>query len=338
MGKKHHPKKGSLAYSPRKRAKSHIPRFRSWPRYDGEEPKLLGFAGYKAGMTHVIALDKGKTTPTSGQEIFIPVSVVEVPPMRIVAIRGYTTGPNGLETFTEVWAPHSRMPKYIDRNHPVPKKDDKESRKEKQNKLKPKDLAEVRVIAATQPYLIKALPKKKPDLIEIAIGGGSMEDRIKFAKSLLGKDVDFDAFADMGGVVDVAAVTKGKGFQGPVKRFGIKLLSHKDSKGRRKVGAEGAWHPHWTPYSVPQAGQTGYHHRIEFNKLVLRYGKDGKEVTPKGGFLHYGEVATKYVLIKGSIPGSAKRMVGFRYPIRWHGKELPKYEITYISTESKQGV
>ena len=52
----HRPKRGSLAFSPRKRAKSHIPRFRAWPEATGE-PRLQSFAGYKVGMTHVIMND-----------------------------------------------------------------------------------------------------------------------------------------------------------------------------------------------------------------------------------------------------------------------------------------
>lgn len=338
MGKTHHPRRGSVAYSPRKRAKSHIPKFKAWPVLDISTPKIQGFAGYKAGMTHVIALDKNKTSLTAEREVFLPVTVVEVPPMRVVAVRFYVKGHNGLETLTEIWAPPSKLPKFMDRNNPVPKKEDKKKEKEKWDRVNTEEIADVRIIAATQPYLIKGVPKKKPDLIEFRIDGGDISARKEYAKNLLGKDIDFDSFAHEGAIVDVAAVTKGKGFQGPVRRFGIKLLSHKDSKGRRKVGAEGAWHPHWTPYTVPQAGQTGYHHRIEFNKQILRFGKDGKEVTPKGGFLHYGILTSKYVLVKGSIPGPVKRLVAFRDPIRFHGKEPPRYEITYISTESKQGV
>ena len=52
----HHPKRGSKGYSPRKRAKSEIPRFKSWPKREGE-PKIQGFAGYKAGMTHAFVVD-----------------------------------------------------------------------------------------------------------------------------------------------------------------------------------------------------------------------------------------------------------------------------------------
>ena len=340
MAKRHHPKRGSMAYSPRKRAKSHIPRFRSWPEIDEDKPRLLGFAGYKAGMTHVIAVDPAdkKNKPTGGMEIHVPVTVVEVPPLKVAGIRFYVRDYWGLRPLTEIWASPKQLGKYMDRDHPIPKKENKERIEEKWKMVENAEIEDVRIIAATQPHLISGVPKKKPDLMEIKIGGGTIAERIEYAKNLLGKEVGIEDFAVDGKVIDVAAVTKGHGFQGPVKRWGIKLLSHKDSKGRRKVGAEGSFNPHITPRTVPQAGQMGYHHRVEFNKIIMKIGKDGKEITPKGGFLHYGIVRNPYILIKGSVPGPAKRMIGLRDPIRNHGEAVRGMEITYISTESKQGV
>ena len=55
--------------------------------------------------------------------------------------------------------------------------------------------------------------------------------------------------------------------------------------------------------------QTGYHQRIEFNKRILKIGKNGKEVTVKGGYVRYGEVNGPYMLISGSIPGTEKRQI-----------------------------
>lgn len=56
MPNKRRPKQGSHAYSPRKRAISQTPRLDSWPEIS-EGPKLQGFAGYKAGMTHAFVVD-----------------------------------------------------------------------------------------------------------------------------------------------------------------------------------------------------------------------------------------------------------------------------------------
>ena len=76
MPKINRPRRGSLAFSPRKRAKSPIPKYQSWPVSEGA-PILQGFAGYKVGMTHVIMVDDHKNSPTEGIEIMVPVTVIE---------------------------------------------------------------------------------------------------------------------------------------------------------------------------------------------------------------------------------------------------------------------
>lgn len=74
-------------------------------------------------------------------------------------------------------------------------------------------------------------------------------------------------------MIDVIGVTKGKGFAGVVKRFGVKHLQKKTHRGYRKVGCIGAWHPSRIRFTVARAGQLGYHHRTEINKKVYRVGK-----------------------------------------------------------------
>ena len=44
MVRHHQPRKGSVAFSPRKRVAKETPRIKAWP--SNEEPKLLGLAGY----------------------------------------------------------------------------------------------------------------------------------------------------------------------------------------------------------------------------------------------------------------------------------------------------
>ncbi len=91
--------------------------------------------------------------------------------------------------------------------------------------------------------------------------------------------------------------------------------------------------------TIRQGGQTGYHQRTEYNKRILSIASaDDKSITPSGGFLHYGEVNSDYVLVKGSLPGPAKRLVRFRDATRGSDKPQHPYEITYVSTSSKQGV
>ena len=87
MVRHHQPRSGSVAFSPRKRVAKETPRIKSWPQE--EEPKLLGLAGYKVGMTHAMMVDNEKNSPTSGMEIFTPVTVLEVPPVVVMGIRAY---------------------------------------------------------------------------------------------------------------------------------------------------------------------------------------------------------------------------------------------------------
>jgi len=166
-----------------------------------------------------------------------------------------------------------------------------------------------------------------------------MEEQIKYTKDILGKELKINDAIKEGDMLDVIGVTKGKGFQGAVKRWGVKLLTHKNSKHRRMIGTAGSWHPNWVQATVPQAGQMGYHQRTEYNKRVLKVGENGEEVTPSGGFPHYGVIRNPYIIIHGSIPGPTKRLVSMRDAIRYQrGVKVEKTEISYISTTSKQGV
>ena len=103
MPKINRPRRGSLAFSPRKRAQSPIPKYKSWPQHTGA-PALLGFAGYKVGMTHVLMVDDHKDSPTEGKEIMVPVTIIEIPTMKVAAIRAYSQDTYGKHAFTEIWA------------------------------------------------------------------------------------------------------------------------------------------------------------------------------------------------------------------------------------------
>jgi len=332
--KKHAPKRGSLAYLPRGRAARPIGRIRYWPEVD-EGPVLLGFAGYKAGMTHVIMVEDKPRSPNYGQEVAYPVTIIDTPPMFICAVRAYTKDEYGLKTLTEAWA--ESLPKDFERLKGVPRNPNTE---EALNKIQKnlKEVVEFRVIAATQPRLAR-VPKKKPDVMEIKVGGGSIEEQFEYIKKILGKTISVNEVFKEGQFVDVIAVTKGKGWQGVVKRWGVKILSHKARKTKRGVAALGPWKPPRVLYTVPRPGQMGYHQRTEFNKRILKIGENGEEVTPKGGFLRYGPVKGMYLMLKGSVPGPAKRLIRLRYPAR-PPKEVSETppEITYVALESLQGV
>jgi large subunit ribosomal protein L3 len=283
-------------------------------------------------MTHAFVVDKRVKSTTTGMEVQVPVTVIEVPPMKIAAVRFYENTLIGLKTAGEVWA--QDLDPLLSKRLNVPVGHTAESF----DRYAEFDVEDVRVLAYTQPRKITGVPKKVPDLMELRIGGGVIKDRVAYAKGILGKEVVVKDFAAEGTFIDVIAVTKGKGFQGVTKRWGVKLLSHRNSKHRRGIGNLGPKRPGYVRGTVPQAGQLGYHQRTEFNKKIVKVGNDGQDVNPKGGFLNYGEVRNNYVLIHGSVPGPTKRLIRFRDATRAPKKaDMSAPEITYVSTESKQG-
>ena len=331
--KKSAPRHGSLAYLPRGRAASETGRIRYWPKVE-EGPTLLGFMGYKAGMTHVFLVEEDERSPNFGKETAHPATVIDAPPITVFALRAYTRDAYGLHSFTEAWM--KDPPKRFDRVMTLPEHFDPDQALERMEEHLDR-ICEFRFLAATQPKEA-GVPKKKPEITEIKIDGGTINQQLEHAKKLLGKTVSIMEVFKEGQYVDIVGVTKGKGFQGPVKRWGIRILPRKSRKLKRGVACIGPWHPSRVLYTVPRAGQMGYHQRTEYNKRILKIGTDGSEVTPKGGFIRYGPVRGTYILLDGSIPGSTKRLTRLRIPARpprVTTEATPK--ITYISLESPQG-
>ncbi|MAZ62387.1 MAG: 50S ribosomal protein L3 [Euryarchaeota archaeon] len=358
MADRHNPRRGSMGFSPRKRAIRPYGRITSWPESDETEIRVQGFAGWKAGMTHVLMRDTNPNSTSAGQEVRKAATVVEVPPMKVLAIRGYHMTPYGMQTAGEVWAnsddgPSGLHPRFA--NQTRGERDAEEGRKpaKRAGRLPVRDietngdafsalsetsLCEVRLIVATQPSLVKSVPSKTPEIMEVGLVGGDNAAKLEWSKERLGGEITVADVYDPGQEIDVVGITKGKGFQGVVKRFGVKLLSHKNSKKRRQIGNMGDFGTGYVRKTIRQAGQMGYHQRTELNKRVLRISNsDESDVTPAGGFLHYGEVTNPYMIIQGSLPGPAKRLLRFRDAVRPNSK-LHEVDLTYVSTSSKQGV
>ncbi|MHA1798566.1 MAG: 50S ribosomal protein L3, partial [Candidatus Helarchaeota archaeon] len=312
--KLHAPRHGSLAYYPRKRAKLAKGKIKHWPQ--SQNVGFLGFGGFKAGMTHIAYIEKHKSSPYKDQEIFCPVTIIETPPMLMYGIRAYKKDLDGLKVATEILAENLENYKHLSRKILIPKNYNfKEKTKRFKEIVKKGGIVELRGLFASQPHLT-SVPRKKPDLFEIKIGGKSVSDALEFALESLGKEIRARDIFKEGQYVDIASVSKGKGFQGPVKRFRIHRLQHKSRKAVRAVACIGPWHPARVMWTVPRAGQMGYHQRIEYNKQVLKISEKGEEVTPVGGFIDYGVIKNDYIMIKGSIPGAKKRFVRLRFTIR----------------------
>jgi len=153
---------------------------------------------------------------------------------------------------------------------------------------------------------------------------------------MMGKEIKVNDVFTEGQQIDTHAITKGKGYQGPVKRFGINIRSHKSEKTKRGPGNVGSWTGNRSS-PVPHAGQMGFHQRTEYNKQILKISDEVQKVNVKGGFLRYGEVRNQYMILKGSITGPSKRLIKMTQAIR-QNKKVPKDapQITFISTASKQ--
>merc|ERR1739845_77520 len=99
------PRHGSLGFRPRRRNRHHRGRIRSFPR-DNSSKKvhLTAFAGFKAGMTHVLRDVDRQGSKLNKKEIIEAVTVIETPPMTVVGLVGYIETPRGLRALSTLWA------------------------------------------------------------------------------------------------------------------------------------------------------------------------------------------------------------------------------------------
>jgi large subunit ribosomal protein L3 len=289
-------------------------------------------------MTHVIMVDDHKNSPTEGKEIMVPVTVIEVPSMKVAAIRAYSRDTYGKHALTEIWA--DQLDSVLGRRITMPKDYNKDAALKKFTDAMAAGLvAEIYAVTYTQPAALSGVPKKVPDLMEIKVGGSDLKKQFEFASGLLGKEVALNNVIQPGAYADITAITTGKGTNGAVKRWGIALRKRKHSVGgkERHLGTLGPWNPHHVRWQVPQIGQLGFQQRTEFNKRILKFSDKAGEITPAGGFLHYGVLKNPYVLIKGSIPGPVKRLIRIRPAIRQGEHVVRMPTIQFVSVQSKQG-
>lgn len=314
MPKRTRPRHGSLQYWPRKRAKRIITRTRHWA--PSKEAKPLGFAGWKAGMTHVQLVDQNSKSPTYGKTIVKAVTVLDAPSLFVSAIRFYKSV-SGDRVIGETWA---KIPKDI-----------KLKTKTSTKSEAPKEFDNITLVVATQPAK-SGMRQTKSDMFEIAVGG-SAEQQLAYAEAVLGKEISAKDIFKPGEFVDASAVTKAFGFTGPVKRFGIRIQTRKDKQMHRHVGSIGSTVPRHIDWRVPAAGQHGFHTRTDFTKKLIMI-DDAAKVMPSGGFVGYG-LPKSVILVEGSVPGPRKRLVRLRRAVR-DARTIP-VDIKYISVESKQG-
>jgi len=314
MGHRKHsqPRRGSLAYLPRGRAKSMEARIRTWPEQTSEEPKLLAHVGFKAGCVQIVSIDDREKTPNAGKQLVSLGTVLVTPPIVVLGIRGYTKNYDGLHADFDVYA--DDIPKNISKHITLKNKEGVLENAEKSlRKIK-----EIFALVAVSPRTA-GLEQKKPYIFEAAVKGGDIEKQFAFVKDLLGKEVTVDQVFELGSSVDVAAITKGKGWQGVIQRYGVKRKQHKSRKSVREVGSLGPISPQYVMYTVPRAGQMGLHQRVEYTKRIMimsNTDKDEIKINPQGGYKHFGNVKGDFIILKGSVPGTYRRMIKLRSQIR----------------------
>ena len=324
---------------------------------------MTAFLGYKAGMTHIVRDLERPNSKMHKKEIVEAVTVIETPPMVIVGIVGYVKTPRGLRSFTTVWAEHlsDELRRRFYKNWYKAKKNafKKYTQKYANGGQTIQDAIQsiktncnvIRVLAHTQIRELN-LGQKKAHLMEIQLNGGSVADKVDWAYSHFEKKVPIASVFEQDENIDVIGVTKGHGYEGVTARWGTRRLPRKTHRGLRKVACIGAWHPSRVMFSVPRAGQDGYHHRTEMNKKIYRIGAAGdkasgstefdltvKPITPMGGFPHYGVVNNDFLVIKGACVGVKKRVLTLRKSLLVHTKRsaLEKIKLKFIDTSSKFG-
>ncbi len=286
------PRHGSLQFWPRKRAEKQIPSVNwSMVKGDGKTDSILGMISYKVGMGTALVKDTTDKSMTQGKKIYIPITVLEVPNMKIYSVRFYKNN----KVLKDVVVSNDKELKRIILAPKQPQSLDEKA---------PKEFDDLRVIVYSIPSQTSI--KKTPDLIELAV---EAKDKLAFVKSLVGKEISLKDFLKYA-LLDLRGLTKGKGLVGPVKRMGIGLKSHKTEKGVRRPGTLGPWHPAHTSFRVAMAGQLGMFSRVIYNNKVISSGTIAeKNINPAGGFNNYGNIKSSYLLLKGSVQGPSKRQI-----------------------------
>jgi large subunit ribosomal protein L3e len=359
------PRHGSLGFLPKKRTKHHFGKIKSFPKDDAsKECHLTGFMGYKAGMTHIVRKVDKPGAKIHEKDVVEAVTILECPPMIACGLVGYVETPRGLRALTTVWAGSlsDELKRRFYKNWYKAKKkaftkylkayaEDGEKAAELERAKKYCQV--IRLICHTQVSKVK-IGQLKAHVKEIQINGGSVADKVDFAKGLFEQEIKVSSVFNPSEMIDIIGVTKGRGVDGVVTRWGVTRLPRKTHRGLRKVACIGAWHPARVQFQVPRAGQNGYHHRTEINKKIYRVGKalrdepfgattdndlTEKAITPMGGFPHYGVVNEDWLMIKGGVVGTKRRPLTLRKSLLTQTKRsaLEEIALKFIDTSSKHG-
>ena len=311
------PRRGSMAFYPRSRAGSLESRVRNWPELVSERPSLSGFAGFKVANLNVMTVDDREKTPNFGKNLLNRSTLIATPPIKVIGIRGYKDSVVGKKAVFDYFS--KEADKDSKRKAPLANKN---LNIESIDSLIDK-VTDIHAVVSVQPSNA-FLPQKKPFVWEMPISAKDTRSKLEFAKENLGKEFTVKDVFRAGQFIDVSAITRGKGVEGPITRFGVKRKQHKSRKSVRALGTLGPISPAVVMYTVPRQGQRGFHQRTEYNKRILLISDNNRDqnINPKGGFNHFGRVTGDFVILRGSVPGVPKRLVKMRMAIRKMQKKI----------------
>lgn len=363
------PRHGSLGFLPKKRCQRGKGKIKSFPRdFENQSCHLTASIGFKAGMTHVVRTMDKPGSKLHGKDVVEAVTIIETPPLQVVGFVGYIKTPRGLRTFKTVWTTKyfpDEFRRNFYKNWYRSKKKAFESIKNSLKLEKNFFLSEninldkkikkfcqiIRCISFSR-IGCTGLKQKKAPIIEIQVNGGNIEQKIEFVNQISGKEIRISEIFRPREMLDAIGITKGKGFQGVIKRWGVTKLPRKTHRGARKVACVGSWHPSRVSFTVPRAGQTGFHHRTQINLQVYKIGGKSdkesastdfdltkKEINPMGGFPFYGNIKGDFIMIKGCVMGPKKRPLTLRKSLSGKLNKFleKKIQLKFIDTSSKWG-
>merc|ERR1711881_806415 len=199
------PRHGSKGFLPKKRSKRHRGKVKAFPKDDPSKPvHLTCFMGYKAGMTHIVREVDRPGSKVNKKEVVEACTILETPPVMVVGVVGYIETPRGLRALKTVWAEH------------------------------------IGEECKRRFYKNWSQSKKKAHIMEVQLNGGSIADKVNWAREHFEKEVPVGQVFEQDEVLDIIGVTKGHGFKGVTSRWHTKKLPRKTHKGLRKVACIGA--------------------------------------------------------------------------------------------------
>ena len=207
------PRHGSMQIWPRSRTKRTHTRIRTWT--ETGEAKPLGFAGYKAGMTHLLVDDNRAKSLTKGESITLPATILDSPPMVVCGITFY----RHTQKVSQILA--DKFDKHVGKTMSLPKKT--------RSFDQVPEFDDLRLLVHSQPVLTST-GTKKPKILEIALGGAKA-DKIGVMRALLSK---VDSLI-IGGVL-ANTFLKAKGVDIRKSKFDEESLQHaKEFIGNKKI-------------------------------------------------------------------------------------------------------